>query len=302
MRPAERRPVHCRAGEVFYDARNPSFARQTTLTSQAPFLPRWFCALCALALSCLSACGTYEDKRIRELLHEKGFGTRASGDATVENYIGGRDAVQFLLPPDVPLQVGLERLAELTVPQPLALDGTIFVPYVGPVFVLGKTEAEAAALVKAQLRASGIKPELDLQARILFPSLKWFYAIGETLRKGPVEMVTDLTFFDAMFLVGWSNLANLGRIYLIRPDAEHPLTVDINFREMLTTGLTTANIQIREHDILYVPPTFLGLIARLLQRLLEPLGAAVQTVIGAAQAQASYEILTGDRNALFYRF
>jgi hypothetical protein len=71
---------------------------------------------------------------------------------------------------------------------------------------------------------------------------------------------------------------------------------------MLTTGLTTANIQLREHDLIYVPPTFLGMLARLLQRLLEPIGLAVRTVIGAAQAQTAYEVLSGDRDAVYFRF
>ncbi len=62
---------------------------------------RWLAAFVPCLLGMLAACGSYEDKRIRELLPEKGFGARASGDATVENYVGGRDIIQFLLPPSV---------------------------------------------------------------------------------------------------------------------------------------------------------------------------------------------------------
>lgn len=306
MRAGERRTVHCSGTRLSYDAVTTHFARQTTLTTDAPLLPRcpwtrWLSVLGMFALGCLGSCGTFEDKRIRDLLHEKGFGTRAHGNATIENYIGGGDQVQFLMSPDVLLIPTLERLGELGVPQPPQIDGTIFVPYVGPVYVLGKTEAEVTALVKAELRAAGIAPELDLQARIVV-SQKLFYAVGETYAKGPLTLTTDLTFFDAMFLARWTNLANLGRVYLIRPDAEHPLTIDINFREMVTSGLMAANIQIHERDILYIPPTFLGLIARLLQRLLEPIGLAVQTVIGFAEAQSAYDYITGESDFLYYRF
>ncbi len=281
--------------------RSPNFARQTTLTTDALTLPRWLVALPWLLLAVLASCGTWEDKRIRELLHEKGFGSRAEGDATRENYVGGRDQVQFLLQPDVLLIPSYERLAELSTPQPVAIDGTIHVPFVGPVYVLGKTEAELVALVKAQLRNAGLTEPIDLEARIVV-SQKYFYAIGEVGGKGEKLLMTDMTFFEAMFAVGWTNLANLGRVYLIRPDAEHPLVVDINFREMMTTGLMTANIQMRERDIIYVPPTFLGLLARLLQRILEPIGLAVRTVIGAAQAQSAYEVLSGDRDSVYFRF
>lgn len=263
--------------------------------------PAWWWLLCALALGCLASCGTYEDKRIRELLQEKGFGSRASGDATVENYVGGRDMIQFLVPPEA-LATAPARLNELTVPQPVALDGTIFVPYVGPVSILGKTEAEAAALVNQQLRTAGIVVQLDIQARIMAPSQKYFYAFGEVPEKGPKLMEPDLTFFDAMNRVGWTPLANIGRVYLIRPDAQHPLTVDINLREMIASGLMASNIAIRERDIIYVPPTFLGMVARLLQRLLEPLNVAVQAAFGLASARTSYDVLRGESNGFYFRY
>lgn len=268
---------------------------------------RWFLAVVLPLLALLAGCGSFEDKRIREQLPEKGFGARASGDASVENYIGGRDLVVFLLPPTVLQQPAYARLAELTAPQPVAIDGTIFVPYVGPVAVLGKTEAEAAALVNSQLRAAGIALDLEIQARIVqlsSLSSKWFYAFGEVGLRGQVMIETDLTFFDAMNTCRWSPLANLGRVYLIKPDAEHPLVMVINFREMMTTGLMAANVPIRERDIIYVPPTFLGLIARFLQRLLEPVALAVQTIIGVAQAQYAYDIVTGEapNTAFFFRY
>lgn len=259
----------------------------------------WLRALLFAALGLLAACGSFEEKRIRELLHEKGFGSRAQGDATRENYAGGLDVIQFMLPPTAALQAGAERLAELAVPQPIAIDGTIFVPYVGPMYVLGKTEAELGALVRQGLRTV-FKFEVDIQARII-RSLKVFYAVGEVGLKGRVPLEPDMTLMDAMFLVGWTNLANLGRIYVIRPDAENPLVVDINFREMLTNGDTKPNVQIRERDILYVPPTFLGLLARLLQRILEPVGVAVATLLGAAQIQWAYDVLSGETD-YYFRF
>ena len=246
------------------------------------------------------ACGSYEDKRIRELLNDKGFGSRATGDAIRENYLGGWDQVQFLLSPELLAVPGAERLAELTVRQPVAIDGTIFVPYVGPVYALGLTEAELSALVRSQLRTV-LQPDIDLQARIVV-SRKFFYAIGETRLKGPIDLAPDMTLIDAAFRAGWSTLANLGRVYLIRPDAEHPLVIDVNLREMLTTGYTAANVLMRERDILYIPPTFLGVLARLLQRLVEPVGLAVQTLFGAAQVNLAYDVLSGESNQLFFRF
>ena len=248
--------------------------------------------LLLLLLGGLAGCGSFEDKRIRELLNEKGFGSRATGDATRENYVGGLDMVQFLISPLALQAAGYERLVELTAPQPVNVDGTIFVPYVGPVHVLGKTEIELSTLVTAQLRLVGLAAAPEVQARIVGPR-KVFYAFGEVLNKGRLIVEADMTLMDAMCVVFPSNLANLGRIYLIRPDAEHPLVIDVNFREMVVNGDMRANILIRERDILYVPPTFLGMIARLLERLLQPVAIAVSTMLGLADINSAYDYLTG---------
>lgn len=258
--------------------------------------------LCLVLLALLASCGTYEDKRIRELLHEKGFGSRATGDATRENYVAGLDMVQILVSPDALVRPGLERLGELTVAQPVAIDGTIFVPFVGPVYVLGLTEPEVAALVRTQLRTV-LQDDVDLQARITSAG-KFFYAIGETGAKGRVPLTPDMTLIDAVVDARWTPFANLGRVSLIRPDAEHPLVIDVNVREMMMTGYTRANFQIRERDILYVPPTFLGTIGRLFERLLQPVALAVRTMLGAAQITYAYDVLNGTVafNTRSYRF
>lgn len=261
---------------------------------------RWLLGLLLLALPLFGGCGTFEDKRIRELLHEKGFGTRADGDATQENYLGGQDMVQFLISPDALAQPGAERLAELVASQPVNIDGTIFVPFVGPVYVLGLTEAELTALVSSHLRGK-FQFDLDLQARITI-NQKFFYAIGEVGRKGKLVLETDMTLWDALMTTQWTNLANLGRVMLIRPDAEHPLVIDVNVRDMFTGGATAPNIRLRERDTIYIPPTALGMLARILQRLLEPVALAVQTIVGAARVQVSYDVLTGNNSTGYFRF
>ncbi|GAB4145994.1 MAG: hypothetical protein Fur0037_13960 [Planctomycetota bacterium] len=250
----------------------------------------------------LTACGGFEEKRIRELMHEKGFGTRADGDATRENYVAGGDVILFTMSPQTYMQPEHERLFELVLkPQTVSIDGTIQIPYVGAVPVLGKTEAELQDLVRALLKPV-FKTEIDIQARISSTG-KVFYAFGETGIRGVVPLLPDLTVFEAMARVRWTDLANLGRVYLIRPDAETPLVMTVNVREMITTGYMASNFRIKEHDILYVPPTFLGLVARVLERLMRPVGLAVSALFGIARAQQAYDFVTGKYDFLpYYRF
>lgn len=243
----------------------------------------------------LSACSNFEEKRVRELMHEKGFGTRAQGDATTENYVAGGDFVGFDISPASYQDPSAQQLYQLTQPQRVGLDGTISVPYVGPVHVLGKTEAQLTTMVKGLLQPY-FQFQLDLQARIA-GDMKHIYAFGEVANRGPVPIQyvggSDLTLFHVVAKLNWTQLANLGRVYLIRPDAENPLVVEVNLSEMITTGRMAMNIRVRENDIIYIPPTFLGLVARILERILAPLNLAVRSLLGLAQIQQSYDLLTG---------
>lgn len=238
------------------------------------------------------ACTSLEEKRIRELMPEKGFGTQARGVATVENYVMGGDAVQFLLNPIAQFQPGAEMLSLLSVVQPVAIDGTIYVPYLGPLRVLGMTESELGEMVTERLQTI-FRMEIDVDARIINGRAKVIYGFGEAVR--PIAFVEpDMTLFRAVVTLGYTNLANLGRIRLVRPDAQNPLVVEVNFREMVLTGYTTWNLPIRENDIIYIPPTLFGALTRFVEKLLQPLAVVVRAAFGVANLRYSYDVLTGD--------
>jgi polysaccharide export outer membrane protein len=255
-------------------------------------------------LGCLlTSCSNYEEKRLRELFHEKGFGSRAEGDAVVENYVAGGDSIVFLIPASTFLDPSAAELARLTAPQSIAIDGKILIPYVGPVQVLGLTEAQLATLVKGLLQGV-FQFEVDVQARIVGES-KNIYAFGEVGAKGIVPMAllgADCTILKAVARIRWTPLANLSRVQLIRPDAEHPLHVEVDVYHMIMSGNTQRNIRIRENDIIYIPPTFLGMVSRLLERILTPVSVAVQTILGFAQIRFGWDVASGQTNSSFFRF
>jgi protein involved in polysaccharide export with SLBB domain len=249
----------------------------------------------------LAGCTSIEDKRIQQLLIDKGFGTRAEGVATLENHVAGADRVRFIIDPTIYLQPGAEQLYLLTQEQALSLDGTILVPYVGRLPILGLTERELTALVTEQLQTFFTFP-IRLQARITDAG-KAIYMFGEVDQQAHYVPLTsaDMTLIELVARAPLTKLANLGRVNLIRPDAEHPLTLVVNFREMIVTGNTTYNLRLQPNDIIYIPPTVLGHITRLVEKLLTPLAVAVDTLLGAASIRYSYDVVSG--NATYgYRF
>jgi protein involved in polysaccharide export with SLBB domain len=266
-----------------------------------PVVGRLRFALVALLLA-MTACTNVEEKRIRELLIEKGFGTRAEGNAALENYVAGGDGVVFLVDPGVVLTPGFEQLGVLTAVQSVSLDGTILLPYVGPVQVLGMTEGELKKLVEEQLYAFFTR-EIRVQARVINAG-KVIYAFGEVQSKGRLPMTrADMTLFDAIATIGTTPMANIGRIRLVRPDAENPIVLHFNMREMIETGFSTYNFRLQDRDIIVVPPTFFGALARFVEKLVTPLGVVTSALFSAATLRYSYEYALGDQqDGFFYRF
>lgn len=253
------------------------------------------CVLAVFAALVLAACSSVEDQRIANLLHERGFGSRAQGVAPAENYVAGGDMIQFVVDPTAQLTPGAEMLTLLTVPQVTGIDGTILLPYLGTVYVLGKTERELASMVTEQLEKIFTFP-IRLHARI-FDRGKDIYVFGETVMRGRIDFFfSDVTLLDFVSRVGWTQLANLGRVRLVRPDAQNPLIVEVNLREMIETGYTTYNLRLQENDIIIVPPTFFGALTRFVQKLLEPLRVVVQAMFGLASVEVTYDILTNRNN------
>lgn len=256
--------------------------------------------VCAhLLLLLMISCTAIEEKRIRQLLNEKGFGGRAQGIATIENYVAGRDLVGFIIRPEIYQQPGAESLFLLSSPQPVGIDGTILIPHVGPVYVLGLTEREIKNLVETQLGEIFNFP-ITVQPRIVNRG-KVIYLFGEIRGVNKIPLLeADLTLLELLATVPLSALANWGRIQLIRPDAENPMVMVINVREMILTGNTTYNIPLQDNDIIYVPPTFIGHLTRFVEKLLLPLSAGVNALFGLARAEAAYDFVFNDEKDFFF--
>ena len=93
----------------------------------------------------------------------------------------------------------------------------------------------------------------------------------------------------------------MGRVRLIKPDAENPIVIEVNVREMMMTGDMTYNLPIDENDFIYIPPTWIGGFSRFIEKLLQPIGVAVQSLLGLATIKYSYDVLRGDA-PFFFRF
>jgi protein involved in polysaccharide export with SLBB domain len=243
---------------------------------QAPPVPMthgtrpWILLLFALAgLAWLGGCSsTAPDKRLLQYLNDKGFGKRYTGNAEDQNYVTIGDTVSI---------TDAFHL-ELTVAQPVDIDGTIILPEIGAVHVAGQTRSELEAFLTQKY--SPYYEQLKIDVRISTRN-KLYFVFGEVLAKGEKQFSGNLTVFEAVMSANPDErTANLARTQVIRADPRDPLVIPVNI-SALFRGDSTDNIQIQELDIIYVPPTMIAQFGYFLSDLIFPITSVLRQLSSA---------------------
>jgi polysaccharide export outer membrane protein len=80
--------------------------------------------------------------------------------------------------------------------------------------------------------------------------------LGEVNNAGPVMLKRGLNLVDALMISGgYTNDADLEKVFIVRQDGERGLVQQINVKAMLQTGDFSQNFALQEDDIVYVGPT-----------------------------------------------
>lgn len=230
-----------------------------------PWLLAALAALVAWASGCSS---TSPDKRLLQYLNDKGFGNRYTGNAEDQNYVTIGDTIT----------INDAFHTDIGTVQRVDIDGTVVLPEIGAVHVAGQTRSELEAFLTQKY--SPYYEQLRIDVRIATQN-KVYFIFGEVLAKGRKQFPGDLTVFEAvMDAAPDERTANLGRVLVIRADPRDPLIIPINIAALFR-GDSTDNVQIKERDIIYVPPTMIAQFGYFLADLMFPITAVIQQIWGA---------------------
>jgi protein involved in polysaccharide export with SLBB domain len=222
--------------------------------------------LLALLLGFFGACSTAPSKRELQYLNTAGFGNRYTGNAEDQNYVTIRDSIT----------IADAYHAEISGSYTVDIDGTIVLPEVGAVYVAGLTRTELEAFLMQKY--SPYYEQLDIKVRLVAQG-KVYFIYGEVQSQGQKQFPGDLTIFEAvMQALPDRQTANLGRVRLIRADPRDPLVIYCNLGDLYKTGDSTFNVQVKERDIIYVPPTMLAELGYFLSDLLFPVTEVMRSV------------------------
>lgn len=217
----------------------------------------------------LCACITTDDARVQQVLNQRGFGARYVGDSNTQYYIGigDRFAANDEQHPE---------FNDLFVVRP---DGVIDARNVGEVFVAGLSVPDLEETLTRRYREFNTTAQIDVQ--LVASTSKWYYVDGEVAARGRKPFEGDTTLFKAVNEAVPTLLSDDDSILLIRADPYHPLVIPFDYDDMLEGGWSLANAEVRENDIIFVPPNVFGYITNFMVMLFTPVAVITDALFSA---------------------
>jgi polysaccharide export outer membrane protein len=210
-------------------------------------------------------------------------------DVTAKSYV--------LQPPDE-IEIHCSKVPEIHMQkQQIRPDGKVSFEGLGEIEAAGKTPEEVAdAMYLKVLELYKLTGNEPIDVQVVAYRSKMFYVMGEVERPGPKLYTGRDTALSAITTANPTVLAWNERIQVIRPSSSKdskPRIFELNFDRMIAHGDVSKDVLLQEGDIIYVPPTILASVGKMVQEIITPISSTASTitviqraVIGPATTQA----------------
>lgn len=136
-------------------------------------------------------------------------------------------------------------------------DGFVLLDNIGPVSVSGKSIEEAQGIIKSRVARyypglSGANPSTFLQVTLGNVRTIKVNILGEVRLPGTFTLSAFSTVFNALYASGGPN--ENGTFRKIRLIRNNKLIAEIDVYEMLTKGMADLDVQLKDQDVILVPP------------------------------------------------
>lgn len=188
------------------------------------------------------------------------------------------EAVKYTLGPNDVIEIEVRRHPEFSGQYTINSEGKIEYKFVGDIVVEGLTKAELREQLTQLLSEFIIEPEIDVS--IVAYLSKVFYVVGEVGRPGKFYMRGNtVTVREALVQAGLpTGSASTRKSRLITPDDTGENNyVKVDVQKLLYEGDLKQNCQMQPGDVLYIPPTVMAKIIRVISPVTNITGQAAGT-------------------------
>jgi polysaccharide export outer membrane protein len=170
-------------------------------------------------------------------------GTTAPPAPSDQNYVIGAEDV---------LSVNVWKESEVSVSEPVRLDGRISIPLIHDIQAAGLTPMALAAEISDKLNKYISDPQVTVIVTAI--NSKRVYLMGQIARPGAYPLLPDQTVLQALAIGGgFSQWANLSKIYILRNQGGRQTKLPFNYRQVIKGDKPEENLVLQPGDTIVVP-------------------------------------------------
>jgi polysaccharide export outer membrane protein len=182
------------------------------------------------------------------LPHSPAASGQGSAAAPVSNTPAGSD---YVIGADDTLHVSVWKEPDLTATLPVRPDGKISLPLLNDVVAAGLTPMELADSITVKLKKFIADPRVTVVVTAM--NSQRIFVTGEVVHSGAVPLLPNMTVLQALSAAGFTQFADLKKIYLLRTENGKQVKLPFNYKEVVKGRRPEENIQLRPGDTVVVP-------------------------------------------------
>lgn len=153
--------------------------------------------------------------------------------------------------PDM-LSVSVWKEPDISRSVPVRPDGKISLPLIDDVQAAGLTPTQLAASITEKLKKFLMSPQVTVIVTQI--NSQHIYILGEVSHPGSFSLLPDMRVLQALSRAGgFSEFANLKKIYVLRTESGKQIKYSFNYKEVLKGKKAQQNILLKSGDTIIVP-------------------------------------------------
>jgi polysaccharide export outer membrane protein len=157
----------------------------------------------------------------------------------------------YVIGADDTLHVSVWKEPDLTATLPVRPDGKISLPLLNDVPAAGLTPMQLAASITSLLKKYIADPRVTVVVTAM--NSRRIFVTGEVAHPGAEPLLPHMTMLQALASAGFTQFANVKKIYLLRTENGQQVKLPFNYKEVVKGRHPEQNIMLRPGDTIVVP-------------------------------------------------
>jgi polysaccharide export outer membrane protein len=161
------------------------------------------------------------------------------------------NSADYVIGSDDTLHISVWKEPDLTATLPVRPDGKISLPLLNDLPAAGLTPMQLAASITEKLKKYIADPRVTVVVAAM--NSRRIFVSGEVAHSGAMPLLPHMTMLQALSAAGFTQFANLKKIYLLRTENGQQVKLPFNYKEVVKGKNPQQNIMLQPGDTVVVP-------------------------------------------------